>query len=122
VADMQEVEAQGGEHLVVARAPEVDAAARLADALREPPLERGLGVFLLERDRPHPLGVLGGEAAQPGRDRLEVVARQQAAIGEHLGVRDRSRNLERHQPLVEAMILARGVVQDLRVERLALIP
>ncbi len=56
-----QVQAQRDQHLVVARAAEMHAAAGLADALREPPLERAVRVLVRELDLPLARRVRRGE-------------------------------------------------------------
>ena len=50
--DVAQVQPQRHEHLVVARAAEVDAPAERAELRRQQALERGLAVLVLERDAP----------------------------------------------------------------------
>ena len=49
---LAQVQPQGGEHLVVARAPEVNARAGRAEARGEAPLERAVAVLVAELDVP----------------------------------------------------------------------
>ena len=73
-----QIEPQRGEHLVVARAAEMHAAAGGADARGEPLLERGLAVFVGELDLPLPGGVLVRRwPSSPSRMALQVRVRQQ---------------------------------------------
>ena len=61
---VQQVQAQRRQHLVVARAAEMHAAAGRADARGEALLERGLAVLVGELDLPLARGVFGGQRAQ----------------------------------------------------------
>src|SRR2546429_8822371 len=57
---LEQIQPQRREHLVVARAPEVNAPARRSDALGEAPLERRLAVLVGELDAPLPARVALG--------------------------------------------------------------
>src|SRR6267154_2278251 len=79
-----QIQADGGEHLVVARAPEVNAGAGGTDALGQPPLECRLAVLIGELDAPLPARVLLRQSAEAGANRREVLVRQQALRLQHL--------------------------------------
>jgi hypothetical protein len=70
-----QVQPQGGEHLVIARTPEVDARPGSAAARGQVPLERGLTVLVGELDVPLAARVLGGERAERLAQRGEVARR-----------------------------------------------
>ncbi len=119
---LAQVEPQRRQHLIVARASEVDARAGRADARGEMSLERRLPVLVVELDPPQSAGVLVGECAEPGADRLEVGGADQALRAQHLRVRDRGGDIVAHQPLVQRVVLAGGVFQDARIERRPRVP
>ncbi len=112
-----QVEAQRRQHLVVARAAEVEARARFADRRGEAALERGVDVLVAELDLPVAGGMGGGERGQPVANRRDQGCGQQPNLAEHLGMGDRSAHVVRHQASVEPVILAGGVAQHPLVER-----
>ncbi len=84
-----QIQAQRSQHLVVARAADVQPAAGRADRCGQPVFKRGLAVLLVERDAPFAACVLGADLLQGMADRLQVPERQQALRVQHLGMRDR---------------------------------
>ena len=120
--DVAQVQAHGREHLVVARAPEVDAAAGLADALGEAPLERRVTVLVGELDVPGAARMLLGERAERRRQLREVGVREQPLRVEHLRVRERGAHVVGHEALIEGEVLAGRVAQHALIERCALVP
>ena len=117
-----QVEAQGGEHLVVARAAEVEAGAGLADPLRQAGLEGGVDVLVVERDLQSPAACSRASSSSPARMAARSSAARSPASCEHLGVGDRGAHVVGDEAGVEAVVLAGGVAQDPLVERLALVP
>ncbi len=112
-----QVQAQGDQHLVVARAAEMHAATGRADALREPPFERAVHVLVRELDGPLARGVSGRERIEAGADRVAVGVAQQALLRKHARVGDRRARVIGHEPFVEDVILAGREFQDALVER-----
>ena len=98
------------------------AAARLADALGQPPLERAVRVLVGELDRPLAGRVRRGECFEAGADRSAIGGAEQPLLLEHARVRDRRARVVRDEPLVEAMILAGREAQDSLVERQPFVP
>ena len=117
-----QVEAQRGEHLVVARAAEMHAPARCPDERGQPALERGLAVLVLQCDPPLALGVGGGERLEPLLDGLAVGVGEQPLRVQHLRVRDRGAGVVGDQTLVERVVLARREREHALIERRALVP
>ena len=77
------------------------AAAGLADALREPPLERAVRVLVGELDRPFAGRVRGGQRFEARADRVAVGGAEELLLLEHARVRDRRARVVRDEPLVE---------------------
>ena len=77
------------------------AAAGLADALGEPPLECAVHVLVGELDRPFPRGVRGGQRREAVADRLAVGGAEELLLLEHARVRDRRTRVVVDEPLVE---------------------
>src|SRR5271170_12448 len=100
----------------------MNALASFTDALREPPLERRLPVFIGELDAPLPVRVLFAETLQGRADGLQIAGRQQPLRAEHARMRDRSAHVIGDQPLVQRVILAGGELKYPLVERCAFIP
>ena len=117
-----QVQAQGGEHLIVARAAGMQAPAGRADARRQQILDRGLAILLFERDAPAPERMLLADGRQGLANRLEVRRRQQPLSREHFRVRDRGSDVVAHQPIVQNMIVPRRVGEYACVERSSLVP
>ena len=69
-----------------------------------------------------PRCVLRGER----RERLvyggEIVRGKQLLRVQHLGMRDRGTHVVRHEPLIECMVLACGVLEHPRIEWRTLVP
>ena len=109
-------QAHVGRDLVVARAAGVQALAGVADELRQARLD--VQVHVLEVELPLELAGfdLLGDLRQAALDRGEVVGRDDALRGEHLGVRQAAVDVGAPQALVEAD--ARGVALDQLAHRL----
>ena len=85
-----QIEPQRGEHLVVARAPEMDARAGLADPLPSAALSSAVWTSSSASSIRHsPAACAAAERREPVADRGEVGRRQQPGRREHLGVGDR---------------------------------
>ena len=119
---IEKVQAQGREHLIVARPARVQASSRRADALRQAILDRRLAILLVERDAPSALRVLLADGGERAAYRLMVRRRQKPLLREHVGVRRRGRDVVGHQTIVEQVVLARGVGEHALVERNTLVP
>src|SRR5690242_6685318 len=100
----------------------MDAAARFADALREPTLERAVCVLVGELDRPSARRMCGRQRLEAFADRFGIRGAQELLLLEHARVRDRRAGVVRDEPLVELVILAGCEAQDALVERQALVP
>src|SRR5947209_4872899 len=72
-----QIEAEGGEHLVVPRAAEVDALAGLAEPFGQMPLERRVDVLVGELDRPPPLRVLARQVGEALPQALDILGREE---------------------------------------------
>ena len=77
IGHIEQVQAQCRKDLVIARAPEMNTLAGLADAIREPTFQRGMHVLVLKGDIPPAVGVLLLELDETAADVVEVVIRQQ---------------------------------------------
>ena len=117
-----QVEAERGEDLVVARAPEMEAGPGLPRPSGEPGLEGGVDVLVREGDPPLPRRVLRGKRLQPLADGGEVRRGEQPHLVEHAGVGDRGPDVIGDEAGVEGVVLAGGVAQHALVERLPLVP
>jgi len=117
-----QIQPQGGKHLVVARASEVNALAECAEPCPQQTLECGLTVFIRKLDVPRAACMLGGESLEGATQRGQVLGRQQPLRVQHLGVGDRGAYVVRHQPLIECMVLARGIFEHALIERRSLVP
>src|SRR5438477_2117354 len=117
-----QVQADRGEHLVVARAPEVNARAGVADAPGQAPLECRLAVLVGGLDAPGTARVLLRQRGEARADGDEILVREQTLGVQHRGVRDRGAHVVRHQAFIERAVLARGVMQHPLIERRALVP
>ena len=117
-----QVEAQRREHLVVARAAKVHPPAGVADARRQPALERGLAVLIGELDPPSALGVRGGERFQPVLDGFEVGGAQQPLRVQHLRMRDAGARVVGDQTVIERVVFACGPGEHPLIERCAFVP
>ncbi len=115
-------EAQRREHLVVARAPEVNPPAGRSDALGEPSFERRMHIFVAGLDSPKSLRMFGSERLQCAIDRREIAFLQQSLRSQHRGVRARSAGIVGDETVVESRILACRVSEHLLVERISLVP
>ena len=89
-------------HLVVARAGGVQAAASRADQLGEAGLDVEMDVLELGRELEAPALDLLLDLDQAAPDRRAVLAGEDALGHQHLGVRQRARDVLRIEPLVEA--------------------
>jgi hypothetical protein len=85
-------------------------------------LERGLAVFIGQRDGPLALGMFGADFGQALLDGLEVIGHDQPADCEHARMRNGRQHVVLDQPLVQRVVLARGEGQHAVVERRALVP
>ena len=117
-----QVQAQRGEHLIVARAPGVQASAGRADSRRQQILDGRLAILLFERDAPFAARMLLADRLERLADRREIRGRQQPLLPQHLGVRDGGLNVVAHQAVVEQMILAGRVREHALIERRPLVP
>ena len=70
--DVAQIEPQRRQHLVVARAAEVQPPATLTDARGEQVFERGLPVFLIERDMPLAALMRSSDLGQCFANQLEI--------------------------------------------------
>src|SRR5690348_6293015 len=93
-----------------------------ADARGQALLERGLAVFVGELDGPDAGGVFLAEPREPVADQHEIGGVEQLRRVQHLGVRDRGTHVVFHEPLVERVVVARGVPQHPLVEIDSLVP
>ena len=100
----------------------MDALAGGAEARAQPPLESRLAVLLGELDVPLAARVACGERLERSADRGEILRRQQLLEVQHLGMGDRGAHIVGHQPLIERVILAGGVLEHALIERCALVP
>ena len=118
-----QIQPQRREHLVVARAARVQAAAGRADARGQPRSRCAVWQSSSSSVMRHsPRGMRGADAPQRIADRREVRRRQQPLRVQHLA-RARSRpDVVAHQPLVEQVVLAGRVREYARIERRALVP
>ena len=98
------------------------AAAGLADALREPALERAVHVLVGELDRPFAGRVRGGQRLEARADGSAIGGAKQLLLLEHARVRDRRARVVGDEPLVELVILAGREAQDALVERQPFVP
>src|SRR6187402_1001541 len=94
----------------------------IADALREPPLERAMRVLIGELDRPFAGRMRRRERLEALADRFGIRGAEQLLLLEHARVSDRRAGVVRDEPLVELVILAGREAQDALVERQALVP
>ena len=113
---------QRGEHLVVARAAEVDAPARLPHRGRQPVLQGGVAVLLLERDPPLAARVRRADRRERALHGGVVALAQEPGGAQHLGVGRRSPHVVRDQPVVEGVVLAGGELEHEPVERFVAVP
>ena len=95
--------------LVVARPTGVQPLAGIADEFGQALLD--VQVHVLQRQLPGELAALdlAADLCHAALDRREIVGRQDADLGQHGGMRQRSLDVDERQPLVEAH--ARGVAQ-----------
>ncbi len=92
------------------------------DRVREVVLDGGLRIFQFQRHTPFATGVRGTDLAQRGHDGGEIGVVEQSLLVQHLGVRDAGFDVVGNQPVVEFMILTRGVGEHPRIQRCALVP
>ena len=95
-----------GRHLVIARPGRMQAARRLADQFGKPRLDIHVNVFEGRGKTEAATGDLAGDAVQPAMDRVAIRLGDDAAGGQHAGMRTRSGDVLPVQPLV---IIDRGV-------------
>ena len=117
-----QVQAQRCEHLVVARPARVQSRAGLADPPREQCFERGLAILQLERNRPLATGMAIRNVLQSVANHDEVGLREQAALVQHFGVRDRSAHVVGHEAVVERVVFAGREAQHALIQWRALVP
>ena len=122
VGRVEQVEAQCGQHLVVAGPAEMQPSARVADSVGEPALERRVDVFVLECNVPVSGVERRLELLQAITDGTRVFVADEPGGGEHLRMRDRPADVVGHEASVQQMILAGRVTQDPFAERQALVP
>ena len=91
-----------GRHLVIARPRRVQPAAGRADQVGEPRLDVEMDVFELGRETELAALDLGTNLRQSRLDGAAVGGRQDLARHQHVGVRQRARDILGVEPLVEA--------------------
>ena len=120
VGGIAQVQPQRREHLIVARAAGMQAAAAGTDARGQQILDGGLAIFLLERNAPVAARVFLADGRQSLADRREILRRQQAPAAASISAcAMRGSDVVAHQAVVEAMVIAGGVAQA-RARRAAL--
>ena len=115
-------QSQGQQHLIIARAPQVDTLSGLPHPLDQRMLQRGVAVFLIVRN--HQLAALGHglQFGQCRDQRRGIGGRQQPGLAQHSRMRGRSLHIEGQQGKIELRILAHGKAVDGRVQRQSLGP
>ncbi len=93
-----------------------------ADARRQTLFQRRLPVLVRELDTPLAALVLGGNVVQPFANGFDVRVRQELLSVEHFGVRHRGPRVVAHQPLIEAKVLTRRVLEYTVIERRTFVP
>ncbi len=116
------VQAQGGEHLVIARAAQMNARAGRANALGQASFECGLAILVAELDAPLPARVRRRQRLESRTDRRAVGRAKQALRLKHLCVGDGRAHVVGHQAFIECVVLAGGESQHPLIERCALVP
>ena len=109
-------EAQVGGDLVVARAPGMQALARIADQRGQAPLDVEVHVLVVERPLEAARLDLAAHLREAAHDGGHVAAREDPARAEHARVRERAGDVERREAPVESD--RGGEFLDQRVDRL----
>src|SRR5882762_5763128 len=79
-----QVQSDRGQHLVVARAPKMNAAARSPDSFGQALFQRRLAIFIFQRDVPFAASVFLAEGGQAEADYVQIVGREEFLRMEHL--------------------------------------
>ena len=88
-AHIAQIQPQGGEHLIISGAPQMDAPAERAEPLGQSALQRRLTILVGELHVPLATRVRGGQRQQRVAQLRQVRLTEQSLRCEHLGVRDR---------------------------------
>jgi hypothetical protein len=83
-----QIQPQGGEHLIVARAAEMDTPAGRSDARSEPAFQCRLAILVGELDVPQSTCMLLAERREPIAYELQIASAQQPLPVQHVGMRD----------------------------------
>ena len=106
-----QVKAQCRQHLVIARAAEMQSRSGLSDIPGQSRLERRMHILVFEADTPLASSKACLECAKAVAYRRAVLVSDLPGCSKHLGVCDRAFDIVRHESCVEQMILAGCVAQ-----------
>jgi hypothetical protein len=87
-----------------------------ADPLGEQILDGSLAIFVFQGDLPFTGGVIFAYGRQCSANGLEIARGQESGPPEHFGMRDGGADVVAHQAIVQEVIVARGVLEHLRIE------